>query len=600
MSTSRLSRLVGEGRRERDAALAPEREDASQCCRPVPPPIATIALGCMRLSSESARDESSGEALLIEALRRGVTFFDSAAAYAQNESDLHHNERLIARAIEASGAPRSSVRVATKVGLTRVGTTWSPDGRASAIDALARESLGALGVIDLLFFYVVDRKVPIETSVRALAALREAGITRAIGLSGPSRAALDRAMAVTKIDALQVELSPFETGALRSGLVSHAEELGIEVFAHSPFGGPKRAARVGKHPALLRVAETLGASPYAIALAWLRAKGVTPLPGTTKLAHLEELTKLVALDDLVVRELDIAFECAPPPRITSASEGEVVLVVGIQGAGKTTHTESLVHRGFLRLNRDERGGTMKALHRELGVQLAAGARRVVLDNTYPTRLSRADAIAHAHRAGLAARAIVLDVPLGDAQVNAIDRMLARHGRLLDAEGIASVSKSDPNAFLPTAQHNYLRELEPVTIEEGFLSIETVSFERRPVEGHLSAGRVVAIEAMARLEPREQQRLFSAGEPPVLVFAWSPPSKSMEHDALFARLPEGTDIARCPHPEGPPRCWCRPPLPGLIVPWLRRRGIDPAKTQLIGTTPAHRALAAAVGLSYFAA
>jgi aryl-alcohol dehydrogenase-like predicted oxidoreductase/predicted kinase len=551
----------------------------------------------MRLSTESTRDEGVSEALLVLAIERGVTFFDSAPVYALSETDFHHNERLIARAIERSGVARSTIRVGTKVGLTRVGTTWQPDGRASSIEALATASRVALGTIDVLFFYLADRKVPIETSVRALAALRDRGITAAIGLSDPSRAMLDRALAVTTIDALQLELSPFETGPLRSGLVAYAQDRGIEIFAHSPYGGPKRAAKLAQHVALTSVAARLGATPHAIALSWLREKGITPLPGTTKLARVEEITARVSLDAPTVSALDVAFDCVPPPRVTSTARGEVVLIVGVQGSGKTTLAESLVRSGYARLNRDERGGTMKQLHRALEAELASGATRVVLDNTYPTRASRADAIAHAHRAGLATRAIVLDVPLGDAQVNAIDRMLARHGRLLDAEGIAEVSKTDPNAFLPTAQHAYLRELEPVSADEGFLAIEQVTFERRPVEGHANEGVVVALESLARLPPRERERLFSAGEPPALVFAWSPPSKTTEQAELLAMLPPAAQLVRCPHGEGPPRCWCRPPLPGLVVPWLRARKIDPTKARLLGTTPAHRALATALRMTY---
>jgi aryl-alcohol dehydrogenase-like predicted oxidoreductase/predicted kinase len=551
----------------------------------------TIALGCMRLSTASTRDDVTSAALLTDALRRGVTFFDTAPVYAQNEADLHHNERLVARVIASSGLARSSVRIATKVGLTRVGTTWAPDGRASAIDALARESHAALGAIDLLFFYLADRKVPLETSVRALASLRETGIAAKIGLSDPSRAALDRARALTTIDALQLQLSPFETGALRSGLVSYAHELGLEVFAHSPFGGPKRAPRLAKNAILTRIAAALGGTPHAIVLAWLRAKGVTPLPGTTDLAHLEALARPLVLDDAIARELDALFDCAPPARVTSTARGEVVLIVGMQGAGKSTHAERLVETGFTRLNRDERGGTMKALHRALEAELASGVTRVVLDNTYPTRLSRADAIAHAHRAGLAARAIVLDVSIADAQVNAIDRMLARHGRLLDADAIAKVGKTDPNAFLPTAQHAYARDFEPVTPDEGFAAIEQRAFERRPIEGHEGAGVVVAVEAWS------SARL--AGASPTLVFAWSPPSRDAEHRDVLASLPPGVDVAQCPHAEGPPRCWCRPPLPGLVVPWLRARRIDPSKTKLFGTTSTHRALATALGLAYVA-
>jgi histidinol phosphatase-like enzyme len=58
-----------------------------------------------------------------------------------------------------------------------------------------------------------------------------------------------------------------------------------------------------------------------------------------------------------------------------------------------------------------------------------------------------------------------------------------------------------------------------------------------------------------------------------------------------------DAAICRHPAGPPRCWCRPPLPGLLLAFAREQGVDPARSVIIGTGPAHRSLAAALGARY---
>jgi histidinol phosphatase-like enzyme len=58
-----------------------------------------------------------------------------------------------------------------------------------------------------------------------------------------------------------------------------------------------------------------------------------------------------------------------------------------------------------------------------------------------------------------------------------------------------------------------------------------------------------------------------------------------------------EVALCPHPAGPPTCWCRPPLPGLVLRWLRAHGIDPARSVLVGRSWAHRAMAEALGLRF---
>jgi histidinol phosphatase-like enzyme len=67
--------------------------------------------------------------------------------------------------------------------------------------------------------------------------------------------------------------------------------------------------------------------------------------------------------------------------------------------------------------------------------------------------------------------------------------------------------------------------------------------------------------------------------------------------LRAAITGPADGALCPHGGGPPRCWCRPPLPGLPLAFARAHGLDPARSILIGTSSAHRTLAAALGASY---
>ena len=114
--------------------------------------------------------------------------------------------------------------------------------------------------------------------------------------------------------------------------------------------------------------------------------------------------------------------------------------MGIPGAGKSRSAEDLVARGYLRLNRDERAGTLRELAGALHEHLGAGARRVVLDNTYLTRASRSDVVEVASRHGLPVRCVWLDTPLAQAQVNMVERLLARFGRLPTPEELRAVSR----------------------------------------------------------------------------------------------------------------------------------------------------------------
>src|SRR5947207_4600190 len=142
------------------------------------------AMGCMRLSTASGRDEAGAMATLHAALDAGVTLLDTADAYARDASEAGHNERLIAHALATWDGDRSSVRVATKGGLVRPEGRWVADGRARHLEEACAASRRALGVerIALYQLHAPDPRVPLATSVRALAALQADGLVEQIGL----------------------------------------------------------------------------------------------------------------------------------------------------------------------------------------------------------------------------------------------------------------------------------------------------------------------------------------------------------------------------------------------------------------------------------
>jgi hypothetical protein len=126
----------------------------------------------------------------------------------------------------------------------------------------------------------------------------------------------------------------------------------------------------------------------------------------------------------------------------------------------------------------------------------------------------------------------------------------------------------------------LRQLEPPTLDEGFAEVVRVPFERAPGSGR--AGVLVAADAVSRLPATDVEQ-------PHLVFGWQTGP---------GQLPSYiTKVAVCPHPGGPPTCWCRPPLPGLVLELCRRYDVDPAQSVLFGTSAAHRRMAGAIGARY---
>ena len=161
---------------------------------------------------------------------------------------------------------------------------------------------------------------------------------------------------------------------------------------------------------------------------------------------------------------------APAPRVDAPrvrpTTREVVLVMGIPGAGKSRVAEDYVARGYVRLNRDERGGSLRELADALEEELASGVRRVVLDNTYLTRAARSHVIDAAGRHGLPARCVWLDTPLAQAQVNLVERLLDRLGSLPSPEELRVLARRGTACSRRRRRCAPLRELEPPSSRRG--------------------------------------------------------------------------------------------------------------------------------------
>ena len=551
-----------------------------------------IGMGCMRLSTQRDRDEDTAVATIHAALDGGATVFDIARAYALDDTERGHNERLLARAL-ASHPLGGRARVVTKCGMARPGGAWRADGRARSIAADCEESLHALGgrPIDLLLLHAPDPRVPFATSVRALASLVERGLVRRIGVCNVNRGQLNEALELAPLTAVEVALGAGDDEALRGGVVSLALERGLWVLAHAPFGGPERARRLARDPALGQAAERLGATPAQAVLAWLLAlhPRVVALPGPRRpeTACDAQAAARIVLDSETRALLDGRLGSLEPPRAEARTEAEVILIAGISGAGKSTLAARFAAQGYLRLNRDERGGTLAGIAAALEARLAEGATRVVLDNTYLTRASRQSIVRAAARHGARVRCLWLETPLVEAQRNAIERMLEAHGALLGPE---ELSRGDPTRLAPRVLWTQARVQEPPEADEGFHSIERVPFQRGPPAGG-GSGVAVALEALAAAGP---SALYRDDPGPRLVFAWLPSGD----DALsVATRGLAVEVAACPHPAGPPRCWCRPPLPGLLLEFARRNRIDPSRLVVVGTSAAHRKVATALGARF---
>jgi aryl-alcohol dehydrogenase-like predicted oxidoreductase len=497
-----------------------------------------IGLGCMRLTNPS---------VLQAAIAGGLTHLDTADVYGPTHTDLHANEGMVA------AAATEDCTVVTKVGFVRPPTgRWTPDGRAKHLRDAALQSVEVLGRVDQLLLHFPDPKRKLGTSLRALAKLQKEGLVAGIGVCNVTLAQLREAMSLVELTSIQVPLSVHNVDAVRGGVVGAALAAGLQVQAHSPFGGPKGHKKVGRDVTLKSIATELGCSPYAVALAALADVGVVPLAGPTRMETLEATLQAQTLDLAAHRpQLHAAFPALsiltnPDRRPAQPNGQEVVVFVGMPGSGKSTAAQELVDAGYERLNRDERGGTLKKLLPPLKAALAEG-KSVVLDNTYASRARRNELVELAWQAGGTARCVHFVTDRHDCQINAMWRMLERYGRL---EG----DKGDPQAFGPMALGRWQRGFEVPELNEGFESIDERAFVRRPWHGE----GAILLDANAPDQP-------------------------------------GIRLGECPHGGGIPRCWCRPPLPGLLLVALHEHTLDPTKCRLVTDNPKLRQAATRLGI-----
>lgn len=241
------------------------------------------------------------------ALDLGITLLDTANIYAPAWDQVGHNERLFAEALRSyrGQADLAQVLVTTKGGITRgPGESWGRDSAREALRGACEASLAALDVevIDLYQHHRHDPALSYPEQMRALAALRSAGLVRMIGLSNATGPELDLALDLLGgpddggVVSVQNEFSPrFRQDA---DVLQRCTELGIAFLPWSPLGGSDQAHQVGSHYAeFAEVGDELGASAQETVLAWLLATSpvMIPIPGATRPATVESIVRAGSL-----------------------------------------------------------------------------------------------------------------------------------------------------------------------------------------------------------------------------------------------------------------------------------------------------------------
>jgi aryl-alcohol dehydrogenase-like predicted oxidoreductase len=265
------------------------------------PTVRRLGFGAMRLTGPGIwgepEDPDECRRVLRRAVELGVNLIDTADSYGPEVS-----ERLIAEALHPYP---EGLAIATKGGLTRTGPgQWPRDGRPEHLREACEGSLRRLKLdrIELYQLHAPDEKVPYEESLGALIELREEGKIAHIGISNVSVELLEQALAMTEVVTVQNRYNLADRHS--EDVLDACTERGIGFIPWFPLATGRLAQPGGP---LDDVAQAHDATPGQIALAWLlgRSPIMLPIPGTAKVAHLEEnlAAVRVRLDDDEIRTL---------------------------------------------------------------------------------------------------------------------------------------------------------------------------------------------------------------------------------------------------------------------------------------------------------
>ena len=552
----------------------------------------------MRLSTDESRDEELALATIAAAAEAGVTVFDTARAYGRGAGELGHNERLLARALRrcgADGARADRDEGRHDAGRRRLDPRRSREGDSRRLRGESRCAGRPC-----------DRPLP-HPCARSADAVADLGAR-----AGPARRRRPREAR----RALERQPPPAGRGARarsRHGRPGRAQP----VRRPRPPGRSRRAVRREgdrrDRPLAARWAAPRGRARSATRR-WptLRTRTARPRPRSRSHGCSSSRPAVVAIPG--ARRPETARSAAPcrdararrrrPAALARAFGGpvrlarerprrrgdaEVVLVMGIPGAGKSRIAEEYVARGYLRLNRDERGGSLRELADALEEELVGG-RRGGSSSTTRTSLARRGATRSRRRAGMESR----------RGASGSTRRSPRR-RSTSSSGCSSASA---RCRLPRSCEVLARrepgllaaDLADARAPRARAAVDRRGAGRRragalraPAAGReRAAGVFVAAAALRASGLGARARAGRPGRASPL-FDWSPgrhrrtpspPTSPASRPRSPARW-----RARCARtPAGPPSCWCRPPLPGLPLAFARAHGVDPARSILDRNRP----------------
>jgi aryl-alcohol dehydrogenase-like predicted oxidoreductase len=290
--------------------------------------VGVVGFGAMALSLRDRPPEKESHDIMRHVFSSGVNLIDTADTYCLGPDELHHNERLVAKAV----AGDSSVLIATKGGTRRTPKGWEIDGEPGFLYrsiCASYEALGGQTPIPIWQLHWPDPRYSIEQMFKPVQRAIDEKLVRFVGVCNFARDQLQQAADLVPLISVQNQFNLWHREAESDGVIEYCEQHGLIFLPWRPLGGLGLSHLLYEVQPLANLARERKISPQRLMIAWHLAKSpcIVPIPGSRRLEHFldclagqheqlhsAEMRKLDALSssDLPKRERPAAWEGRPP------------------------------------------------------------------------------------------------------------------------------------------------------------------------------------------------------------------------------------------------------------------------------------------------
>ena len=304
---------------------------------------------------------------------------------------------------------------------------------------------------------------------------------------------------------------------------------------------------------------------------------------------------------------------------------EIILMSALPAGGKSTIVNDYVGQGFSKLSRDEIGGSLDAdglVNTKLKDWIRMGKDKIIMDGTYMTKDVRKHVIDIGKANGFKVICLYLATSIENSQVNAVTRMISRHGKLFTSQD-EYVKSKDPNMFPVAVLYSANKKFEKPTMSEGFDDIKVIPFKRKnsgytnkavlfDYDGTLrktkSGGIYPTDPSDIEILPGRTQKLNELKRQGYIILGVSNQSGVAKGnltyemaDRCFKKTNElldfDIDYRFCSHKVPPITCYCRKPGVGFGVEFIEKYKLDPSQCIMVGDMKTDETFAKRCGFKY---